>query len=203
MLDSIVDISHHNGTGLYFGAAGLHGVIHKATQGTSYVDPMLELNRTSALGAGCRFGTYHFGTDENGADQARFYLATVGPKKGELLALDFENSGAAMSIQDARMFVQTVHEVVGRWPVIYTGFWAKDLLKGQSDEILARCSLWLAEYGPVAVLPPGWTAWALWQYTDGMVPAAVVTPGIGHCDRDRFQGSDSEFEAFWDSVSAP
>lgn len=202
MLDCVIDISHHNGRGLDFSDPDLLGVIQKATQGTAYSDPTFAENRAGVLRAGRRFGSYHFGTDEDGAAQARFYLENVGPRTGELLALDFENSGASMSLDDARIFVGAVHDAVGKFPVLYTGFWAKDLLKGTADPVLSRCPLWLAEYGPAAVLPPGWSAWSLWQYTDGMVPSAVITPGVGHCDRSRFNGDAAALEKFWDSVSA-
>ena len=41
-LNVIVDLSHHNGNVnlAQAKAPGIVGVIHKATQGTSYVDPM-------------------------------------------------------------------------------------------------------------------------------------------------------------------
>jgi len=50
----VVDLAHHNGS-VDLSAAkanGIVGVIHKATQGTSYIDPMYENNRTKASNAG-------------------------------------------------------------------------------------------------------------------------------------------------------
>ena len=44
----VIDISHHNGTYLNFNkakAAGVVGVIQKATQGESYVDPTFKANK--------------------------------------------------------------------------------------------------------------------------------------------------------------
>ena len=41
MLDAVIDISHHNGLQLDFhaaSAAGIQGIIHKATQGVSGSD---------------------------------------------------------------------------------------------------------------------------------------------------------------------
>ena len=57
---------------------------------------------------------------------------------------------------------------------------------------------WLAQYGPTAVVPPNWATWTLWQYTDGAVgPEPHQVPGIGRCDRDRFNGTESELKSFW------
>jgi lysozyme len=49
-LNVIVDLSHHNGNvGLAQAqAAGIVGVIHKATQGTGFTDPMYATNRAQA-----------------------------------------------------------------------------------------------------------------------------------------------------------
>ena len=68
----------------------------------------------------------------------------------------------------------------------------KTMLGGHPDSVLAQCPLWLAQYGPSAVLPPGWSAWSLWQYTDGAQPGSQPVNGIGHCDRDRFNGGAAD-----------
>ncbi len=209
MFDGVIDISHHNGPNVDFRAvagSGITGVIHKATQGTSFVDPNYSSNRARAKDAGLLFGSYHFGVDADGAAQADFYLKTVGPMSGELLALDFEgnNSGPSMTIQQAKDFVSAIHGRVGRWPVLYSGYFLKQLLGGKSDPILCSCPLWIAQYGPAAVLPSGWSEWKLWQWTDGATGVAPQpVDGVGHCDRDRFSGAAPDLAAFWNSVSAP
>jgi len=207
MFDAVIDISHHNGTNIDFaaiGREGIAGVVHKATQGTGFVDPNFGTNRAKALDAGLRFGSYHFGTGEDGGAQADFYLRTVGPRAGELLTLDFEgnNAGPSMTLEEARAFVTLIHDRVGKWPVLYAGHFLKDLLDGHADPVLVNCPLWIAQYGPAAVLPVGWSKWTFWQWTDG---AAGVDPqpvaGM-HCDRDRFSGAAAELPAFWSSVAA-
>jgi lysozyme len=74
--DAIADISHWSGTVdlAQAKASGLTAVLQKATQGTSYVDPTLTANASGATDAGLSFGTYHFGTNGDGAAQAAFYL---------------------------------------------------------------------------------------------------------------------------------
>ena len=63
--NSVIDLSHHNGTRLRFNKAktdGIVGVIQKATQGEVYIDPTFKKNRTAVLEAELLFGAYHFGT---------------------------------------------------------------------------------------------------------------------------------------------
>jgi lysozyme len=208
MFDAVIDLSHHNGPNIDFAAvaqSGIAAIIHKATQGTGFVDPNYAGNRRKALAAGLRFGSYHFGTGEDGGLQASFYLQTVGPQVGELLTLDFEgnNAGPSMTLEEARAFVTVIHDRIGKWPVLYTGHFLKDLLRGRPDAILSNCPLWIAQYGPKAVLPVGFKSWKLWQWTDG---SAGINPlpvaSVGHCDRDRYSGSADELPLFWNSVSA-
>ena len=53
MINAVVDISHHNGNVnlVKAQADGLIGVIQKATQGQSFVDPTYKTNRKKALDA--------------------------------------------------------------------------------------------------------------------------------------------------------
>jgi lysozyme len=208
MLDSVIDVSHYQGANLDFAAAaqnGITAVIHKATQGTHSVDPLYVTNRSKARAANLLFGSYHFGTGEDGGEQAAFYLQTVGPQTGELLTLDFEgnNGGPSMALEEARAFVTFIHDRIGKWPLLYTGHYLKDLIGSHPDPVLSNCPLWLAQYGPTPVLPAGFAAWRLWQWTNGVVgvnPQPVA--GVGHCDRDRFNDGSGGLAAFWSSVSA-
>ncbi|MEI9963689.1 MAG: GH25 family lysozyme [Caulobacteraceae bacterium] len=55
MLNAVVDLSHHNGT-VDLGkakAAGVLGVIHKASQGLQSVDPAYAANRKKARRRAC------------------------------------------------------------------------------------------------------------------------------------------------------
>lgn len=192
MFNGVIDSSHHNGPSLDFiqaVRAGIGGVIHKATQGTGYTDPMYESNRQKAIAAGLLFGSFHFGTGEDGAAQADFFLGTVGPRPNELIALDFEhnNAGPSVTLEEARAFLPLVHTGIGKWPVLYGRHFLKELLGNHPDSLLSQCPLWLAQYGLAAVLPAGWPAWTIWQYTDGVAgPNPESVPGIGHCDRSQY-----------------
>jgi len=203
MINSVIDISHHNGTALNFKKAkddGILGVIHKASQGQSNTDPMYKTNREKATDAGLLWGAYHFATGSGGVGQASKFLDSVGDLKGVLLVLDFEPNptGPSMSIEEAHNFVTYIHDQTKVWPGFYSGHYVKQLLGSTVDPVLSNCWFWLAQYGPTAVVPPTWKTWTMWQYTDG---AAGGTPnavdGIGHCDRDKFNGSEAQLQKLW------
>jgi len=201
-LNAVVDISHHNGN-VNFALAkgdGIIGVIHKATQGQTGLDPMYQTNRTNAINAGLLWGAYHFATGGDGVAQATHFLDVVGTFDNTLLVLDLEQNpaGPSMSLQDARAFVTQVNQVTGRFPGLYSGSYIKQLLGSGKDPILAQCWLWLAQYGPNAVVPANWPTWTMWQYTDGAVgPQPHSVAGIGNCDRDQFNGTEDQLQTLW------
>ena len=205
-LNAVVDISHHNGNiNLQLAKAdGIIGVIHKATQGTTGIDPMYETNRTRAANAGLFWGAYHFGTGGDGAAQAQHFLAVVGNSDNTLLVLDFEQNpgGASMGLADARAFVTEVQQATGRFPGFYSGSYIKQLLGSGKDPVLAQCWLWLPEYGPTPVVPANWPTWTMWQYTDGNLgPQPHAVNGIGNCDRDQFNGTEDQLRMLWQGAS--
>ena len=201
-LNAVVDLSHHNGNVNLQQAKGdgIIGVIHKATQGQTGLDPMYPTNKTNAQNAGLLWGAYHFATGGDGVAQAEHFLQVVGSFDNTLLVLDFEQnpSGTSMSLEDARNFVTHVNEVTGRFPGLYSGSYIKELLGSTKDPILSQCWFWLAQYGPTAVVPANWTTWTMWQYTDGAVgPQPHTVAGIGNCDRDKFNGTEDQLKTLW------
>jgi len=201
--NAVIDISHHNGTlDLSIAPkAGVVGIIQKATQGTKFIDPTYQANYAQARQLGLLWGVYHFGNGDDGVMQADFFLKTVQPLAvTTLLVLDFEsnNAGSTMSLQDARDFVTHIKLVTGIWPGLYGGSYLKEQLGSQPDPTLQNCWLWLAQYGPSAVLPPGWSNWTLWQYLDGhIVPDPDPIIGISPCDRDYYIGSLADLQTNW------
>jgi lysozyme len=205
--NAVIDLSHHNNAVDFKAAAkaGLIGVFHKAAQGSSGVDPAYLARRSAAHAEGLLWGAYHFGTGSDGVRQAEFFLKTVGDPKDLLLVLDFEGNptGPSMSLEEARAFVTHVREKTGRWPGLYSGHYLKELLHSGADPVLAQCWLWLAQYGPTAVVPANWATWTFWQYTDGAIgPTPHGMAGIGTCDRDKFNGAKAALRTFWGGAEA-
>ena len=201
-VNQVVDLSHHNGNVNFAKAAasGLIGVIQKATQGETFVDPTFKKNRKGTLDNGLLFGAYHFGTGASGVSQAVHFLETVENVKDTVLVLDFEDNhaGTSMTLEEARAFVTHIKEQTGRFPGLYSGHTIKQALGTTVDPILSQCWFWLAQYGPTPVVPPCWKKWTLWQYTDGALgPTPHEVNGIGRCDRELFNGAAKDLKAFW------
>ena len=202
-LNVVIDISHHNGDVdlQQAAAAGILGVIQKATQGLIFADPTFATNRQKAQDAGLLFGAYHFGTGVGGGvAQAQHFLNTVGDVTHTLLVLDLEANpvGPTMSLDDARAFVTQVNAATGRYPGLYSGSYIKEQLGAASDPVLSQCWFWLAQYDATPEVPANWPTWTMWQYTDGAFgPEPHVVPGVGRCDRDMFNGGEDQLRRLW------
>lgn len=204
----VADLSHHNVV-KDFGmaaAAGLWGIIHKASQGRAYVDPDYARRRGLAKAAGLLWGAYHFNTGDPVPLQVANFITAARPDDDMVMVLDFEdNRPSNMSIQQAVEFLHLLEHELGRKGAIYSGNRLKETIPHLSPEdraYLASHRLWLCQYGPVPRLPIGFDAWWLWQYTgDGIGPEPHNVPGIvaGNrgIDLNAFDGSRDDLVASW------
>lgn len=199
----VMDVSHNNGTVNFTEAwgAGIRAVIIKATEDTTWTDPLFKSNVQRAQAAGLLLGAYHFATGADPEAQAQHFLNTIRPLCPLVPVLDFEQNptkssttmGTTMTLDEAVDFVMAVEAVTGRLPVLYGGSFLKEQLDGKSNSVLSACPLWLASYTIQVHLPPGWSEWKLWQYTDGRngnTPHEI--PGVGALDRSIFAGPDPD-----------
>jgi GH25 family lysozyme M1 (1,4-beta-N-acetylmuramidase) len=200
----IVDLSHHN-RNVDFGsvvADGVLGIIHKATQGSAFIDPTYATRREAAKSAGLLWGAYHFGTAADPVVQAQFFLRVASRAPEDLIVLDLEtnqaNPNKTMSLDQARAFIGEVQDAIGITPGLYGGAYLKEQLGDVADPTLQACWLWWAQYGPAPAIPTNWANWTLWQYTDGHHGNPPFTvDGIGPCDRDQYQGAAEDLQAKW------
>ncbi|HKF48001.1 MAG TPA: glycoside hydrolase family 25 protein [Terracidiphilus sp.] len=212
--NAVVDISHFQGSPDFdrVAAAGIVGVIHKATDGITWSDPNFAANRDAINAAGLFFGSYHFGRQEDGAAQAANFLKVASPQPGDLLVLDFEqppHAEPAMTTDQARAFVQAVQAATGVFPGLYGSPAFLTASVGTTpDPVLGNCWLWIAQYKASIsspTVPTAWPAWTLWQYTNGVVgsqPMSVDGIAAG-CDRDTFNGTSDQLASFWEINSVP
>jgi lysozyme len=198
----IIDLSHHNVPTSFHNAAaaGIKACIHKASQGTVNKDPVYRDRRARCGLVGIKWGAYHFGTGTDGVAQADHFLEAAAPVAGDILVLDIEqdNQGPSMTVAQAVAFVERIHAKTGKWPGIYYGHYLKEHLT-TPNPTLAKCWGWISRYSEHEPIPQAsWSGYTMWQYTDGAVgPGPHTVPGIGNCDRDKFHGTEAEFEAFW------
>lgn len=204
MSNNVIDISQHNTVTSFAEVKtnGIVGVFHKATQGKNIVDAKYHNRRQRALDAGLLRGANHFGTKGNVDAPVANFLDTVNPSKTDLLVLYFEPNGESgtMTRAEAEKFVTLVKEKTGRFLGLYSGqSFIREKVGSNTKTVLKNCFLRLAPYAsenPVA--PPAWTTYTLRQYTDGNAgdqPHQV--PGIGRCDRDKFNGDEADLQKLW------
>jgi lysozyme len=201
-LNVVIDLSHFNQVTSYnsIKGDGIVGIIHKATEGINYTDPMYLASRSQALAAGLWWGAYHFGTGDDGVAQAEYFLSVVKPQATDLLVLDFEQNttGPSMTLAGAEQFVAYVQSATGRWPGLYSGSYIKQLMGESQNATLANCWFWLSEYGPTPHVPANGPTWTMWQYTDGTIgPEPHAVEGVGNCDRDQFNGEMDGLTKLW------
>lgn len=195
---NVVDLSHHNtldGADAFvkMKAAGVFGVIHKITEGSSVLDNQVNARYQPALDAGLLWGVYHFLHAGNVQAQVDHFLKETEPDDATLLALDHEDGGGA-SLHDAVEFLSLLEDTVGRKAVVYSGNRIKAQL-AKPNVYLSTHRLWLAQYGPRAVCPPGWAKPWLWQF--GQKGAC---PGVKDAvDHNFYDGSAEDLATEWAS----
>ena len=199
----VIDLSHHNtipGDLMATAAAGIKAVIHKLTEGTTYVDNKVQARRFLADDAGLAWGVYHFLRPGNVKQQAKFFLDT-GYALGVIddnTALVADHEDEKVPAQDLKTFLDEVESITGRSPIVYSGHVLKDQLAGKGYRPKRR--LWLCQYtSGTPSLPEGVDKYWLWQYTDkGSIPG-VNSP----VDLNTYDVSDAEFLAGWAGAEAP
>ena len=191
MRSDILDLSSNNALVDFEAAAlsGVQAVLHKATEGVGYVDPLCRIRCVQAKANGLRVGAYHYlriraGKPQDAKQQAIEYLSVWGKVDPDLLpcvdvetALN-EHSSPAENCAAVTEFVSAIEDATGVSPIIYTsrGEWQSMGLSSLTS--LARCPLWLAAYGAHATAPGPWLSFVAWQWTgSGSCPGV-----IGPCD---------------------
>ncbi|MFL6244397.1 MAG: glycoside hydrolase family 25 protein [Thermoanaerobaculia bacterium] len=200
MFDGIMDINHNDDIDLTAAAnAGIVAVIHKATEGATFQDPLYATRRTQASQLGLRWGAYHFGTAADVTEQFQNFVQTAQLASGDLAALDYEtNAGNQMSLEQAEQFVTMFQQQFGYLPLIYGSSLLTSAAQTNPSSPLGTCRLWIAEYSNVTqpTLPSLFSSYVLWQFTDGTVPTSLETAGVA-VDRDRYNGTREELLAVW------
>lgn len=183
--------------------SGIWGVIHKASQGSTYRDPKYSARKKAAKEAGLLWGAYHFASAAPVDAQVKNFLEASewSIDNDILLCLDYEDGGKnTMSISQAKEFCTKIYEKTGQRPVLYSGNLAKETISGK-DEFWSKHRLWLAQYGPKAVIQKSWDKYWLWQYAaDGIGEEPKSIPGLPlgpKTDVNWFEGTKEELQATW------
>lgn len=198
----VLDLSHHNvipESLVPAKSAGIVGVIHKATEGSSYKDDKVDARQALAGEAGLLFGLYHFIRHGNVQGQVDNFLSVYRrySPANLLVALDYED--AAVSLDECEEWLQKVANATGKTPVLYSGHVLKEKLGSKVHKTINQNNypLWLAQYSSSPTLPKGWTSYWIWQYTDQGTIDGVTPP------TDLNVGEVNEVIGFWQDERGP
>jgi GH25 family lysozyme M1 (1,4-beta-N-acetylmuramidase) len=198
-----IDVSHHNGDIDYADVldAGRSFVFIKATQDTTFRDPMFETNVQRARQAGVLTGAYHFfDYTLDGAEQADHFIDHIeragGPVGWLPPVVDIEcwrPSGISTHVTSAARlhdFIARMYERTGRLPIVYTSVFMWDQVMGESTAF-GDLPLWAACWGCASPpsLATGWDRWHFWQTGVDRIPR------VGPLDGNRFYGSTADLDA--------
>lgn len=185
----VIDLSHWNSIPdslVPAREAGIIGVIHKATEGSTNVDDKMRARHFLAKEAKMLWGLYHFLRPGSITDQVDHFLRVSEPFMDENTILVADHEDVNVPLAKLQVFLNTVKNKTGKTPLIYSGHLLKEQLFGAPNQRLSCFPLWLAQYGPKAELPPGWVEYFLWQYSQEGQVAGID----GDCDVN--QGKDRD-----------
>ncbi|PYC72736.1 hypothetical protein C7C46_25645 [Streptomyces tateyamensis] len=174
----------------------------KATEGTGYTNPYFAQQYNGSYNAGLIRGAYHFALPNasSGATQASYFVGHGGgwSADGKTLppALDIEYNpygATCYGLSQSAMvswiasFSNTVHNLTGRYPTIYTttDWWTT--CTGNNGGFGGTNPLWIARYNTSpGTLPNGWSYQTFWQNA-----SSGTFPG----DQDYFNGAVDRLQA--------
>lgn len=198
----VLDISHHNDVTDWgvVKASGIVGIIHKASEGSNYVDPTYAPRRIEAARAGLLWGAYHFMRPGDQKQHAEWFIKCADPKFDDLICADYEDD--SMTLDDLQAFLAAVYKLTKRHAVIYSGHLIKEQVGNKSLPGLAEHPLWIAQYTSASQPEwpkETWPEYFLWQYTDdGNAPGVT-----GNVDCNHSPLNEKELRAAWNGSSHP
>ena len=172
------------------------GVIVKATQGTSYVNPRCNHQYELAGQLGKLRGLYHYAGGGNPEAEAQYFINNIKNYVGKaVLILDWESYQNASwgNTSWARRFVDEVHRLTGVWCLIYV----QESALWQVANCAKDCGVWVAKYASM-----NWNSWTL--------PDMSVSSGAFACLTGwQFTGGDMDRSIFyldanaWNKIASP
>lgn len=165
------------------------GVIVKATQGTSYVNPRCNHQYELAGQLGKLRGLYHYAGGGNPEAEAQYFINNIKNYVGKaVLILDWESYQNASwdNSNWSLRFANEVHRLTNVWPLIYV----QESALWQVANCASKCGVWVAKYASM-----NWNSWTL--------PDMSVSSGAFACLTGwQFTGGDMDRSIFYLDANA-
>lgn len=183
----------------------IDGVVCKATDGVTFVDPYCDGWVHQCINAGKPWGFYHFAGDGDATKEADFFIDNCWNYfRNGIPVLDWEgvydengNLVFEQPVEWVNEFVQHVHGRTKVWPWIYANPW-----RFNQGGVNPNCARWVASYPEVS--HPTFSQAQSWECpdADGNVVAwqfcsdARVNGYDGNLDCSLFYGSSDQWKAY-------
>ncbi|MDX2089895.1 MAG: GH25 family lysozyme [Kofleriaceae bacterium] len=195
-----IDVSYYQGNidWTKVAADGVKYAFIRVSDGLNYPDSKFATYWPQAKANGILRGAYQFFRPaQDPIEQANLLLQRIGTQEpGDLPpVIDVEADGGLAPETVAakvKQWIDHVEAATGVKPIIYTGFyfWRDEV---GAPAFGADYPLWHAQYTTADCpnIPPPWTSWAFWQFTD----SGRVNGIAGPVDTNRFNGTYTDLAA--------
>lgn len=153
-----IDIASYQGS--VYDTAGRSYVFVKATEGTGYVNPRHDAQVAYARAQGRVVGHYHFARPGDMPAQVDYFLRHASPEPGDILCLDWEDSGVSGADKDA--WIKAAQKAAAAHEVIL--YCDLDFWRNHDRTGFAGDGLWIADPGARAGYPRVQAPWIFHQY---------------------------------------
>lgn len=171
------------------------GVVCKATEGATFVDPYCDGWIQQCINAGKPWGFYHFAGYGDAIEEATHFIQnTINYFEHGIPVLDWEGN---QSVDWVNEFVAEVYSSTHVWPWIYANPW-----RFNQGGVEPNCARWVAEYP--AVTSPSFEQAKSWECpeAEGNVVAwqfcsdGRVNSYNGNLDCSLFYGTEEQWRAY-------
>ena len=160
MTVSGIDIASYQSTD--YSTAGLGFVMVKATEGAGYVNPRHAAQVAHARAHALVVGHYHFVRPGSMSAQAAYFLRHAAPRAGDVLALDWEDSGVSNTDKD--LWIRDVQRAAPAHRVVL--YCNRDFWFHHDHTSFCGDGLWIADPGAPAGHPRVRHPWTFHQYSE-------------------------------------
>lgn len=171
------------------------GVVCKATEGETFVDPYCDGWIQQCINAGKPWGFYHFAGSGDAIEEATHFIQnTINYFEHGIPVLDWEGN---QSVDWVNEFVAEVYSSTHVWPWIYSNPW-----RFNQGGVEPNCARWVAEYP--SVTSPSFDMAESWECpeAEGNVVAwqfcsdGRVSGYNGNIDCSLFYGTEKQWRAY-------